>query len=65
MVNDGQVPPDDDCPAAADERERETDDDDETDLLIQPIAQLGDAALDLVELAALLLPISLDNIHMV
>jgi hypothetical protein len=32
-------------------------------LLIQPIAQLGDAALDLVELAALLLAVALYDVH--
>ncbi len=32
-------------------------------LLIQTVAQLGDAALDLVELAALLLAVALYNVH--
>ena len=32
-------------------------------LLIETITQLGDAALDLVELAALLSSVSLDNVH--
>lgn len=34
-----------------------------THLLIKPIAQLRDPALNLVELAALLLPVSLYNVH--
>jgi len=40
------------------ERERES-----SHLLIQPIAQLGDAALDLVELDGLLLAVALYDVH--
>ncbi len=35
----------------------------ETDLLIQSVAELGDARLDLIELATLLPSISFDDIH--